>query len=91
MVITLTNLVSPIYAHADYDRSEPASGTVIREAPTRIHVWFTQELFHRAGANNLSVENSDGGGDIRPSANPSRYRAIANEHLHHPLQPYRTK
>ena len=38
MVITLANLVSPVYAHADYDRSEPASGTVIREATTRIHV-----------------------------------------------------
>jgi methionine-rich copper-binding protein CopC len=33
---------------------------VINEAPTRVDVWFTQEMFRREGANTLSVFGSDG-------------------------------
>jgi methionine-rich copper-binding protein CopC len=33
---------------------------VIPEAPAEVHVWFTQELFRRAGANTLEVVGPDG-------------------------------
>jgi methionine-rich copper-binding protein CopC len=49
-----------VSAHADYERSEPSAGAVIPEAPDEVHVWFTQELFRRAGANTLEVVGPDG-------------------------------
>jgi methionine-rich copper-binding protein CopC len=49
-----------VYAHAEYERSEPPAGAVIPEAPDEVHVWFTQELFRRAGANTLEVVGPDG-------------------------------
>lgn len=48
------------WAHAEYARSEPAADAVIAEAPAEVHVWFTQELFRREGANNLEVTGPDG-------------------------------
>lgn len=48
------------WAHAEYARSEPAADAVIAEAPAGVHVWFTQELFRREGANNLEVTGPDG-------------------------------
>jgi hypothetical protein len=42
-------------AHAEYDRSEPPANAVIPAAPPEVHVWFSQELFRRAGANSLAV------------------------------------
>ncbi len=44
-----------VSAHADYERSEPPAGATIPQAPDEVHVWFTQELFRRAGANPLEV------------------------------------
>jgi methionine-rich copper-binding protein CopC len=49
-----------VSAHAGYARSEPAAGAVIPQAPDEVHVWFTQELFRRAGANTLEVVGPDG-------------------------------
>ncbi len=48
------------HAHAEYERSEPAAGAVIPETPAEVHVWFTQELFRREGANTLEVYDPDG-------------------------------
>jgi methionine-rich copper-binding protein CopC len=50
----------PVSAHAEYDRSSPADGAVVAEPPEQIEVWFTQELFRRAGANTLVVTAPDG-------------------------------
>ena len=47
-------------AHAGYARSEPTAGAVIPQAPDEVQVWFTQELFRRAGANTLEVVGPDG-------------------------------
>jgi methionine-rich copper-binding protein CopC len=47
-------------AHAEYERSEPPAGAVIPEPPAEIHVWFTQELFRREGANLLEVFGPSG-------------------------------
>ncbi|HEY8489750.1 MAG TPA: copper resistance CopC family protein [Dehalococcoidia bacterium] len=47
-------------AHAEYQRSEPPAGGVVREAPGRVDVWFTQELFRQAGANAIEVTGPDG-------------------------------
>lgn len=49
-----------VRAHADYDRSDPPANAVIPEPPAEVHVWFTQELFRREGANNLVVVGPDG-------------------------------
>lgn len=47
-------------AHADFLRSDPPAGEAVRSAPERLVVWFTQELFRRAGANVLEVTGPDG-------------------------------
>ena len=47
-------------AHSQYDHSEPAADARIPRAPTRVDVWFTQELFRREGANTLTVHAPDG-------------------------------
>ena len=49
-----------VSAHAGYARSEPPAGAVIPQAPDEVHVWFTEELFRRAGANTLEVVGPDG-------------------------------
>lgn len=47
-------------AHAEPERSSPAANAVIPEAPDTVEIWFTQELFRRAGANTIVVEGPDG-------------------------------
>jgi methionine-rich copper-binding protein CopC len=47
-------------AHAEYERSLPAAGAVVRAAPELVEIWFTQELFRRAGANTITVEGEAG-------------------------------
>ncbi len=51
---------SRITAHASYDRSEPAADAVVRSAPERVDVWFTQEMFRREGENTISVVGPGG-------------------------------
>lgn len=52
--------VTTVVAHSDYARSVPNAGARVPRAPERVEVWFTQELFRRAGANGLEVLASDG-------------------------------
>jgi len=52
--------IATAQAHSEYDRSEPAADARIPRAPARVDVWFTQELFRRAGANTLTVHAPDG-------------------------------
>jgi copper transport protein len=47
-------------AHAAYERSEPAADAVLPAAPAEVHIWFTEELFRRAGANVIEVSGPDG-------------------------------
>lgn len=49
-----------VYAHAEYDHSEPAADAVVEAAPTQVRIWFTQELFRRKGVNSIEVESPDG-------------------------------
>ncbi len=46
-------------AHAGYDRSVPAKNAVIEQAPERVDVWFTQEIFRQEGANFVRVFGPD--------------------------------
>ena len=48
-----------VLAHAQYERSTPAADSKVR-APESLDVWFTQELFRRAGANTLRITSADG-------------------------------
>jgi len=52
--------VGAAYAHAGYARSEPGAGAVVAEAPARVDVWFTQDMFRRQGENWLRVAGPDG-------------------------------
>ena len=52
--------VGVAYAHADYARSAPGAGAVVAEAPARVDVWFTQDMFRRQGENWLRVAGPDG-------------------------------
>jgi methionine-rich copper-binding protein CopC len=47
-------------AHADYDSAEPAADAVVAEAPTQVQIWFTQDLFRRAGMNRIEVYDAAG-------------------------------
>lgn len=48
-------LVGPAHAHAGYLRSVPGDGAVVASSPARVDIWFTQELFRRAGENWIRV------------------------------------
>ncbi|MBX2996903.1 MAG: copper resistance protein CopC [Caldilineaceae bacterium] len=49
-----------VRAHADYERSDPAAGATLTEAPTQVQIWFTQDLFRRQGENHIEVHAADG-------------------------------
>jgi methionine-rich copper-binding protein CopC len=49
-----------VRAHAGYVQSIPAADAVIAEAPERLQIWFTQELFRRQGENRIEVHAPDG-------------------------------
>lgn len=57
----LTPMTSkPALAHADLDRADPTADAVLTTAPTQVQLWFTQELFRRAGMNTIEVYAADG-------------------------------
>ena len=41
----------PAHAHASYERSEPAFAAELTQSPSRIDIWFSQQLFRQQGAN----------------------------------------
>ena len=55
-------LLHPILAeaHARYLRSEPGHGAIVSDSPTRVDIWFTQELFRRQGENRIELTGPDG-------------------------------
>ena len=53
-------------AHARYDRSTPASGANVAQAPTQVSITFT-ELLDPAGANKIAV-TGPGGADVTGGA-----------------------
>jgi methionine-rich copper-binding protein CopC len=53
-------LWGPASAHAELARSEPAGGALVSSAPARVDIWFTQELFRRAGENTIQVFDPTG-------------------------------
>ena len=60
-VVAVASLApSRVTAHAAYDRSQPAADALIRSAPERVDVWFTQEMFKREGENTLRVFGPSG-------------------------------
>ena len=61
---------SPASAHAAYESSSPAFAEVLDEPPTEIAIRFTQELFRRAGANQIELRefSGDAGAEYEVSA-----------------------
>jgi len=60
ILYSFTLTLSLISAHAGYDHSDPPADAVIPAVPSEVHVWFTQELFRREGANDVEVFGPDG-------------------------------
>lgn len=62
LVVTMVAASAPniVFAHAAYERSVPGAESVIAALPERLDIWFTQELFRRAGANTITVTGPDG-------------------------------
>ena len=52
--------VFDVSAHAAYESSSPSFGEVLTQSPSEISVRFTQELFRRAGANSLTLQQVRG-------------------------------
>lgn len=52
--------VGPAQAHAEYLRSTPGSGAVVSTPPTRVDIWFTQDVFRRQGENWIHVFGPEG-------------------------------
>ena len=57
-------VAAPAAAHAAYASSTPAFGAVLEAAPAQIELRFTQQLFRRAGANQLRLERAGDGAAI---------------------------
>lgn len=60
VTLVMASRAEQAQAHAAYARSSPGDGGVVSTAPQRIEIWFTQELFRRAGANLIQVTDSTG-------------------------------
>lgn len=62
LVVAMVAASAPniVFAHAAYERSVPGADSVIAALPERLDIWFTQELFRRAGANTITVTGPDG-------------------------------
>jgi len=63
VVLTLGLAIFPLWgalAHADYSRSQPGLDAIVANPPDRVDIWFTQELFRRAGENRIEVFGPDG-------------------------------
>lgn len=60
LLLTGLPLAASVLFHADYARSQPAADEVLATPPKQVKVWFTQELFRRAGENWLHVTGPDG-------------------------------
>jgi copper resistance protein C len=53
-------VVGTAYAHAAYLRSIPGADAIIATPPSRVDIWFEQELFRRQGENTIQVTGPDG-------------------------------
>lgn len=60
LIGALFTLAGVAIGHADYERSDPAADALLDTAPVRVQIWFTQELFRRAGENKIEVYSADG-------------------------------
>ena len=48
---------APVFAHAAYDRSEPAFAAELDAPPQRVDLWFSQQLFRQEGANTFAIRD----------------------------------
>jgi methionine-rich copper-binding protein CopC len=74
-----------VWAHADYERSEPPKDAMLSEAPERVDVWFTQDVFRRAGQYHVRVfdaqdaQINDGDGTIDDDDRTHIFTALPSE------------
>jgi methionine-rich copper-binding protein CopC len=59
-VVVSLLLAGIAYAHSRYVRSEPGAEAIVASAPTRVDIWFSQEVFRRKGENTIRVTAPDG-------------------------------
>jgi methionine-rich copper-binding protein CopC len=60
LLIHILGWAPTLRAHGEIERSDPTAGAIIPAAPAEVHIWFTQELFRREGANVIEVRGPDG-------------------------------
>jgi methionine-rich copper-binding protein CopC len=64
--VLLALAVAPVFAHAKYDRSDPAAGATVASAPAQVKVWFgeepspTQSTLMVTDASGARVDTGDG-------------------------------
>ena len=69
LVALLLSSTGSVFAHARYDRSEPASGSALDGQPFVLMAWFSQELTSKStmqvfDANGVQVDLGDGHVDL---------------------------
>lgn len=60
MALVVSANAPPVFAHAAYDSSTPGDGEVLAEAPTRVDVYFVQQVARADGLPTLVVVNDSG-------------------------------
>lgn len=53
-------LAATAYAHANLRRSIPAAGATVAQAPERVDLWFSSDLYRRKDENWIRVSDPDG-------------------------------
>lgn len=79
-VATLASMFAPLSgAHAHLDRALPAAGSVVRESPRELKLWFTQRL--EPAFSELRVVDRNGrrvdNGDPKVDANDARVLRVS--------------
>lgn len=74
----------PALAHARYERSVPGDGAVVSSPPTRVDIWFIQDLFRRQGKNWIHVEDPGG---VRVEVGEAQIDDDDRQHLWIELRP----
>lgn len=60
LIVVLAGTPDGAYAHAGYERSEPAENAVLAESPARVDMYFSQEMSRSEGLPTVTVVNEAG-------------------------------
>ena len=58
LFVSLYFLAAPAWAHSSLERTEPKDGTVLKEAPAEVRLWFSEPI--KAGLSTIEVRDAAG-------------------------------